>query len=165
MKRMIRFLLISIIALAIAGCGSEGGVTTKTAVAKLSLTTPGVTVNGIALTISLPEGVYVKTKDTSGNVADGVVTFPAGTDQKLTLNGCKYTPAPGKTSGGTLHVTLISLGYTGGQFAQVQADILNGYNPAPGDFRATFTGNDGVFTDSGANIKDSVQLAIDPQIS
>lgn len=128
------FLLLCMGVVALAGCASNdesssAAVASREIGASLSLAsalTSAATVNGVDLTLMLPDGV-VPTLE-AGEVALGVVTLGVGTTG-LAVNAVDYTPATAETLG-SLHIVMIAAnGFSTGEFLHLNLNITTEQTP------------------------------------
>ncbi len=140
-RKRIWFLLIALAAAMLSACGGGGGGGGNNAgptAVVLTLSSQGAPafMSGLGITVTLPEGVSVKT-DSSGDVDSSVVTVSgaaAGQATSLAIYSSATTTLPA-----TLDIVVsstTSAGFAVGEFATVQCIIQSG-SPKASDFSLT----------------------------
>lgn len=107
---------------------------------------PGVTMNGVTLTLDLPPGVTVK-GDFSDPAAIGTlvgVVKPSAVTAATSFLETRYLPATGSLPGQVRMSLVNAAGLLLGHFVTVRCEVLPGASPLPGDFTVSeFTAKDG----------------------
>jgi hypothetical protein len=149
MKNAMR-LFITIITATLAACGGGGGSTPApaapaktTAVLKIGTQgtlASGVSLYGVGVTVTLPQGVTVAT-DSSGNVASSVAVV-SGVASGGSMATPVYTPATA-TAKATLKliVAAAGTGFGAGEFVTVTCMLPTGNSLQESDFPATLLSN------------------------
>lgn len=166
---MILALTLTLLAACGSGGGGGGGVTVSqptTAVLTLSTSVtgtipPNTVITGYDVTITLPDGVTVKTMLNSSATSTDVVT----TDGSAYANGALiqgvYSAATGSFPGTVKVFVASATGYDPGDFCKVKCDIAAGHYPTASNFhQPTFAASGLVTSPTTSTVDLTGQLSL-----
>jgi hypothetical protein len=159
-------LLCVLVLTVFTACSGSDGITIPqptTAVITLATTVVGTMpantiITGYDVTVSLPQGVTVRSTTAPPQTDAGVV---AATGEAVdSLVAAVYSAATG-TLAGTVHILIVKEdGFNAGEFSTVNCDIAAGYYPEPTDFPQPTFAATGFDTNTVSNVDLSSRLTL-----